>query len=873
MYDGLEGGGLLQALSEHGEHAVLEAFWRYGNAEVAADAASPMVATGNRHLLSLMLDEILGPELGLPAPQAIVNAIDQHQPALAKADAERLAARLQDGTPLHAHFEPARPSLLAWLVAQPGKVGDEAALEVIAGRAAGSEHGNVRQAAYARCRGNARLLSEAAAAVADAFEQAPSPQGWQQTAEFVEQACGDEKTTPDPVRPIVRRLVETAPNYFPSTRFGETLGRLAVDSAVEMIEHHLSQNLADSQGGRAVLELLPEIAPAQRRATLWATAARTQQALWPLLQQQTTAWEDAEWRRVLRALTGPEPVYRPALEHLVAAAPIELTAELTKLVTAQVGVGDALIATVGQRLRERLQAIGEESETRDAWVAAVHWPKQRDEEEFEKFSAIAGCLEANFHVRLLVRGYLTKKLRPDVAARLVPAGEVARALRMVHTGQRGEWTAALAVAHLDEIGGAAAAVTTPEDYDLGVVAALAPERPDIAFAGVAAAWPQLTAEQKEELVGLLEEHGDVESIEALSAIIRDDHRENAKRRGRAARRIGELLEPGATLPEPVLDLLNSNLHDLRSAAVEAIARVKPRQPELIGRLHDVVAGRGAAGKAAADALDALSDEFVAEFADATDKTELHELMPILAAVGRAGVLRPLFQYLGGNAVYDDPALHRAAAAAIRAAADRIAEVSANDQEALVALIDGEQQETDVAARDDLSAALARLQLGEDAALKVLYDEIGITPKIEPDRLFGAEKEPLVRQLGLYDRARKRGQDGWGAELAHMDNVAERLVRAAYLVADGTSPAIVEQIKNDSRTPDYGNLITALASTKQLNGIQAQCKVLHDSRCAFSEIPHAGKQADAATMTTARTCFVELAKVCVGTLQTHDRSAT
>src|SRR6266545_352879 len=273
MYDGLEGGGLLQALSEHGEHAVLEAFWRYGNAEVAADAASPMVATGNRHLLSLMLDEILGPELGLPAPQAIVNAIDQHQPALAKADAERLAARLQDGTPLHAHFEPARPSLLAWLVAQPGKVGDEAALEVIAGRAAGSEHGNVRQAAYARCRGNARLLSEAAAAVADAFEQAPSPQGWQQTAEFVEQACGDEKTTPDPVRPIVRRLVETAPNYFPSTRFGETLGRLAVDSAVEMIEHHLSQNLADSQGGRAVLELLPEIAPAQRRATLWATAA------------------------------------------------------------------------------------------------------------------------------------------------------------------------------------------------------------------------------------------------------------------------------------------------------------------------------------------------------------------------------------------------------------------------------------------------------------------------------------------------------------------------------------------------------------------------------------------------------------------------
>lgn len=871
-YDSLEGGGFLQALSEHGENAVLEAFWRYGNAEVAADAASPMVATGDQHLLSLVLDEILGPGLGPPAPQAIVNAIDEHQPALAKADAERLAARLEDSTPLHAYFEPARPSLLAWLVAQPGKVGDEAALEVIAGRAAGSEHGNVRRAAYARCRGNARLLSEAAAAVVDAFEQAPSPQAWQQTAEFVEYACEDERTTFEPVRPIVQILVKTAPTYFASQIFAETLGRLAVDSALDPLELQLSENMTDTPGARAVLALLPDVTPALRRATLWATAARAQQTLSPVLQQQTTDWDEAEWRRALRALTSPESVYRPALDYLVAAAPIELTAELMKLVMSQVSSGDALISTVGQRLRERVQAIGEERETRDAWVAAVHWPKQSGDEAIEKFDAIASCLEGGLHVRLLVRGYLTKKLRADVAARLVPAGEVARALKLVSAGSRGEWAVALAAAHPDEIAAAASEVTSPESYDVGVVAALAPTWPEVAFVGVDAAWVQLSADQKNELVGLLERHGQVESLDALCAIIRDDHRDNAKRRGRAARRIGELLEPGATLPEPVLDLLNSNLHDLRSAAVEAIARVKPREPELIARLHDVVAGRGAAGKAAADALDALASEFLAEFAETGDKAELHGLMPLLAAVGRPEVLPALFEYIGGNAIYDDPALHRAAASAIREAADRIDEVSADDQEALVALIDGEQQETDVAARGDLSTALARLQLGEDAAVKVLYDEIKITPKIEPDRLFGAEKEPLVRQLALYDRARKRGQDGWGAELAHMDNVAERLVRATYLVSDGTSPAIVEQIKSDSRTPDYGSLITALASTKQLNGIQASCKVLHDARCTFSEIPHAGKQADTDTMTTARRCFVELAKVCVGTLQTHRLSA-
>lgn len=870
-YAKADGADLLEALGAHQETAILEAFWRYHSADVAAEAARPIFASRDKELLSLVLDEILDPTLGEPAPQAIVNAIEEHQSPLMKADAERLATRLHVEDPLHPHYEPTRPSLLAWLVVQPGTVGSEAALAVIAGRVAAFEHENVRQAAYVRCRGNARLRGEAAAAVAVAFEQAPSPQAFQQAAEYVEQVCREETTTPDPLRPLVHRLVETAPDYFSGTDFGETLQRLAIDSALEIVEHHLSENLPDSQGARAVLGLLPAITPAQRRAALWATAARTQQALWPLLQQQTTAWEEAEWRRVLRALTSPEPVYRPALEHVVTAAPIELTGELSRLVIAQVGVGDALITAIGQRLRDRLQALGDASETRDAWVAAVYWPKQRDEEALEEFSAILGCLEVSQHVRLLVRGYLAKKLGADVAARLVPAEEVERALKIIRAGQRSEWSAALAVAHPDGMGDAAGAVTTPDGYDLSVVAGLAPVRPDVAFAGVAAAWPRLAVEQRDELLVLLEAHGDVDSIDALSAIIRDDHRGNAKRRVRAARRMGELLEPDATLPEPLLDLLNSNLHELRSAAVDAIARVKPRDPELIGRLHDVVAGRGAAGKAATEALDALAQEFVSEFADVTEKTELHEFMPLLSAVGRTEVLRPLFEYVGSNAVYDDPVVHRTAASAIRSAAERIDEVSADDQELLVQLIDGEQQETDVAAHDDLSEALARLQLGEDAALKVLYDKIGITPKIEPDRLFGSEKEPLVRQLALYDRARKRGQDGWGAELAHMDNIAERLVRAAYLVAEGTSASIVEQIKSDSRTPDYGNLITALASTKQLNGIQAQCKVLHDARGSFSEIPHAGRQAGADTMTTARTCFTELAKQTVGTLQAHHRA--
>jgi hypothetical protein len=865
-FAGLTGRRLLDALGQAGETATLEAFWQYQSVQVTAEVVGPMVASRDKHLLRLVIDEVVSPKLDQTTARSIVSAIDEHRPALTPADGKRLAEYLQTEDSLNQFYEPYRASLLAWLAAQPGALGEKAALDVIARRVTGSDQGQAREAAYARCAGSATLLRKAAETMLEELDAGLNQQVWQHAAEFVDQACRDATTTPGPMRPIIERLVDTAPSHFQNQRFSPTLHRFAAESATGVIESKAGQRLADNAGARALLALLPDVPTASERAKLWATAAEVQEALWPVLQQQTSEWDEAEWRRVLRALARRNPVQRQALNYLVSAAPIELTAELMQLVMTHVSSDDALISTVGQRLRERLEALGHGTETRDQWVAAAHWPKQREAESLAKFDAIVGCVDGSLHARLLVRGYLAGKLTAKVAAELMPVGQVGPALEMVAAGGRGEWAEALAAAHPDAIAGAAGPLTSAEEYDRDIVAALASARPDVAFANVADAWPRLTPEQKDDLIDLLEQHGTATSLDALCAIIRDDHRDNAKRRGRAARRIGELLAPGEAVPDAVLDLLNSNLHDLRSAAVEAIERVKPRDAQLIGRLHDVVAGRGAAGKAATNALEALASQFLSEFAAAgDDKTALQELMPVLGAVGHPAVLQPLLEYVGSNAVYDDPVLHRAAAAAIRTAADRISTVSADDQEALVQLIDGEEQETDVVARGDLSAALARLQLGEDVAVKVLYDEIKITPQIEPDRLFGAEKEPLVRQLALLDRSRKRGQDGWGAELAHLDNVAERLVRSAYLASDGTSPAICDQIRNDSRTPDYGNLIGALTSTKQLTGVQAHCKVLHDARCTYSEIPHAGQQADAATMTSARQSFVKLAKTCVGTL--------
>jgi hypothetical protein len=517
------------------------------------------------------------------------------------------------------------------------------------------------------------------------------------------------------------------------------------------------------------------------------------------------------------------------------------------------------------RLAQRLEELGAGAETRGFWVTAVHWPRARDEAGIAKLASLLAELEEDVHVRAVVRGFIEKKVPADITARLLPEGTSHAALTMMTASpRRGELAIGLAQDREDELG-AAVARLQQESYSSDLSDSLADRLPDAAFAGAAEAWPELERNNKDDLIHLLGLHATVEQIPALEAIVRNDHRENADRRVKAAEKIAELIPTGESLPESVVDLLRSNVPRLREGAVKAIERVKPRDPALIGSLHEVEERGGMPGKASRAALDSLADEFLADLNAALGKDELHEVIPLLGAVGRAQVLPALFNYVGAKAEYDDVALHRAAAKAVRQAAEHIRVVSEQDQEALVGLIDGEDREADLEAQGDLSSALARLQLGDDAALKVLYDELPANFKVrgDPDELFGPEKERLVRQLGLYVRARDQGEAGWGLALTHLDNVAERLVRAAYLLCPAGSEAVKEDIRTDPAEPDYARLIGALASVGELQAIQDDCSVLHDIRCKSSEVPHPGERPDADTMATARRCFKEIANVCVG----------
>jgi len=94
------------------------------------------------------------------------------------------------------------------------------------------------------------------------------------------------------------------------------------------------------------------------------------------------------------------------------------------------------------------------------------------------------------------------------------------------------------------------------------------------------------------------------------------------------------------------------------------------------------------------------------------------------------------------------------------------------------LLDGDVQENDPSARGSLTEATFLASLGPDDALALLYEMTNYRPKAKPDQLFGAEKGTLLRQLGLFKRELDRGKVGRATAIAHLDNVAERIVRAS-----------------------------------------------------------------------------------------------
>jgi hypothetical protein len=96
-------------------------------------------------------------------------------------------------------------------------------------------------------------------------------------------------------------------------------------------------------------------------------------------------------------------------------------------------------------------------------------------------------------------------------------------------------------------------------------------------------------------------------------------------------------------------------------------------------------------------------------------------------------------------------------------------------------------------------------------------------------------------------------------LVHLDNVAERIARAAY-TRFGSSEPMKQQIATNARQPDYGQILGALDGP--LEKAKAGFATLHETRNEGTEVPHPGTQLTTEAHAAAVEGFRRAANVCL-----------
>ncbi|MGH3004417.1 MAG: hypothetical protein ACRDOS_00635 [Gaiellaceae bacterium] len=864
---------VLERALEQGHLEVVEAFWRYRDAGLAAIVADCILRADHPALTAMVVDEIVDSTMADPLPAEIVTTLSQHQPRLPESATRRLAARLRDEVPFpQNHYETGRGVLERWVIEQESSVAADLALAAVKQETpASASNQTVREGAYLRCASDPKLLKAAAAAMVERTETTPTRETWIEVTTFLDRTSPGAATVPPSLEPLLDWLVEQAPRFAQSTTFPDALENL-VANAARLVVVLGGEALPDTPGSGALLRAIETIDGARDRTRAFATAAAHQPHLWRVLAESMPNWDESEWKRRLAALGSADGLQQSVAAYIVDNAPATISVEIVAfaLKQARQGPDDPLLQRVGQSLHSRIQTVVEDDEAANtqAQIDAIRWPRKGDSGETRQmFKAVLDAALGSDPVLAtqLILGARQRDLigTTDVAF-LIPDDQVENAFEFLGAGaERGALAIELIKDRDDEVVQAASGIQQ-RAFALDIAEALAPSAPDAAFAGGAEAWVALSASEKDELTKLVVSHGAAAQQPILETIVGDVHRNNAARRAQATAAIAELTPEGGTLPPGVVDLLTSGRPELRRAGIQAIGKVKPRDQPLIGHLREIAAGGGQLGREATQVLDDLSSIFTSELAAASSRSEVSALLPLLGAVGRPAVINPLLGYVGPDAEYDDKDIHRLAASALRSACGSVlGDITPEQQAALVALLEGESQEVDQQARADLSAALANVALGEDVALASLYDEIGFDPGIAPAVLYGDEKDWIFRHAGLWAKERDRGQSGRPGQLENLDIISERLTRAAYLEI-GDSENIKSQIRADETKPDYGALITALGSTK-LSKQVANLQTLHDLRCNRT-FAHIGTDPTDQDMVRANASFKDAAKAIIGVLK-------
>lgn len=870
---GLEGDELIAALVESGEGAILEAMWFLNDESVRVRLVSPFATSEVTHLSDLLVHEALSQNGSQSVCQALVALLDEQLIDISAAANRQLAARLLDATPfVIPAVERGRALLEQQVLSSEDDDSLEFALAVVRNQTSCAGDDAVRNCAFDRLKSDLSLLKDIVLALADELSEEGTPSTWNDVcraaAAMVECDDADQEA-----RTLAEAIILTCPAACPSETLDSEVQALIHEHGLVQLRRRIEvEPLPNRPGSRALLRTIEGIGDGRKRAPLFVAACVSQTPTYVgMLKALAGAWSDDEWNRRLRCLARSElPVPRPIAAELLQSAPFTAMAASVQLAVMHPCPGDepALIEEAAAVARAWLQNETPDDEPDSARLlsTAFYWPKNPSPEVMHRVGQVLTAAVPSREWEVVVPAFLSSALTADIAVSLLLPGQYEQALRSLGPcEQRRMLCQGLAEWDPDGVCVIVGRMQS-EGFSLDLCQACAPVSPDDAFVGGDRAWGGMSDSDRDAYCQLLCSHGTPEQFPLLFAVVADSRRQNSDRRCQATAAIAQLTPKGGEVPAPVLDLLDTGVPRLMLAATEAVGAVCPASANTLRRLRQAAANGGIAADSIGQALAGV-EGYLLHLLEAEPGTE--ERVRVLEALGVCGSERAVLRILDhiGPAAEDTHLPVRVAAAQALAENCLYEELSIEALERLALLLDGEAPETHNDVRESLSMASLRANLGDDAALAGLYDMIDFTPRHAPDELFGREKASLVRQLTLLAQEEKRGPAGWGAWLAVLDTVAERLVRAAYLRA-GVSESLRERIaRGVLGEPAYGELLQALSSVSPLVKVKPFLQTVHSLRCTDSEIPHAGERPKEETIAAARIPFQKAARRIVGLLDT------
>ncbi len=877
----LRGDQLFARLLADGNTAGLELLWRANDPTLAAQIATYLGSANDPKLADLLLAELLTPTMAtVQAP--IFEAITGRNPKLSADCVRELDAALREPSNGSPAVSARRDLLELWLFAQSGRIPDHYALWIIEGNLTDRLFGSTLSAAITRCRDNPRLRAQAAAEYQRQLAATPDINSWNRAADFIEQACAAGETQ-QAVLALVADLVATAPAIVVVGPVRPGLTALIHERGFEALRALLTtrdqQNTPGIEALFAVIESLPE---SEMRLGLYLLAMRGHPQLWAVLDPIIRIWDRARWEELLHALANaPEGELPDVLPALLALAPKEESAVLMRIASRRPN-DLALLEVVRSKALEQYRDVETDElfGVSDAGVPqdkpslrpidALWWPKAGNEAGFDYLREILAVGTADEQVRILKQAYDLGRASAVDVVRVLPEGLVSpfvaeqRKLSAPVGKPSRQIMLALHKQHPEPFRQTAQALQG-QAFDLDIAAVIAATDAQIAFTNSEAAYDSLSEQQREEVLDLLERYAGAGQVASILRFASSTDKQDRPRRARAFALIARLAAPGS-VPQCVIDGLKVPDNRVSEAAFAAVGALHPKDIELLRGLREMARTDGKIARLAAEALDSISTQYISELSHGVPEAERVKILELLGAAARPMAIDPLLSHLG-DADSDAPLVHLAASAAVLEATPFV-EMSSAQMERLAQLLDGSAQENDPAVRDNLSQALHRASLGADEALDLLYGELaGYRPTALPEAMFGPERGTLLRQLALFKRERDRGAVGWANALTHLDNVAERIVRAAYMRYGG-SAKIKERIQKSPRDPDYGGLLQACDG--ELTKAKAALTELHRIRGEETEVPHPGQPTTQQSWDQAIGLFHTGARICLALLDKANR---